>query len=394
MAAAVVATPPDAPGLKVCRHCMKFFRRPHALSAHEKVCVIQQEKRDSNLKTKRLRPASEIAQDPAHSAASLQVGEGVTWKGQENKELFFPEKFEIMRPQIIDQEQGWARKGGGKKKITFTREQKDWLRAIFDHQGGTKIKEHDAHTRMKEKFNDSAPDAPYSYKLVLSAAQIKNWFSSEASRRRKLAAKVVVEQSATELEASRDLSRADMNEDAGTDQAEQPLDGPESRQLVSDKNKDPLLQGALFVVVKEDWEEEKGFEVWEMKVEDSHIQNGVLTPSSMFSHIQGRKWIHEASLMSSGQRKGPPDDLPDKSSSVTHLALAGQRRFAPRCGRREKFDLVKPVDHGHVWVQIREEQVEYFEDTLTHHQRLSFVFQNQEDLVRQAYDILTVEGDE
>jgi hypothetical protein len=114
----------------------------------------------------------------------------------------------------------------------------------------------------------------------------------------------------------------------------------------------------------------------------------------MFSHIQGRKWIHEASLMSSGQRKGPPDDLPDKSSSVTHLALAGQRRFAPRCGRREKFDLVKPVDNGHVWLQIREEQVEYFEDTLTHHQRLSFVFQNQEDLVRQAYDILTVEGDE
>ena len=115
----------------------------------------------------------------------------------------------------------------------------------------------------------------------------------------------------------------------------------------------------------------------------------------MFCNIQGRKWIHEASLISTGQKKGLPVDLPDKSSSSSiPLALAGERRFAPRCGRAENFELVEPADYGHVWLQIPEEQVEYFEDPFTKHQRLSFIFTKQKDLVGQAYAILTDEGDE
>jgi hypothetical protein len=37
------------------------------------------------------------------------------------------------------------------------------------------------------------------------------------------------------------------------------------------------------VVVRELWEEEKGFEIWEVKVEEEDIQGGVLLEAVMLS---------------------------------------------------------------------------------------------------------------
>ena len=55
----------------------------------------------------------------------------------------------------------------------------------------------------------------------------------------------------------------------------------------------PSVEGVLFVVVCELWEEKNGFEIWEVKVEEEYIQDGVLSEAVMLSKVQGRKWVHE-----------------------------------------------------------------------------------------------------
>ena len=49
--------------------------------------------------------------------------------------------------------------------------------------GGYKVKESEAHAKMREQFNDKNADAPFSKRLVLTQTQIKSWFSTEKARR-------------------------------------------------------------------------------------------------------------------------------------------------------------------------------------------------------------------
>ena len=77
-------------GVMVCRHCSKGFVSQQWFRSHEEGCVEQLASRASNRKTAVLRPAADLAQDQVHSAASLSIGQGNLFRGEENKEMFFP----------------------------------------------------------------------------------------------------------------------------------------------------------------------------------------------------------------------------------------------------------------------------------------------------------------
>ena len=74
--------------------------------------------------------------------------------------------------------------------------------------------------KMQEDFKDTDPSSPYSYRYVLSASQIKSWFSSEASRRKSMhkkvqkdAAELVIEKAAAQVLAQVDLSQENLTLD-------------------------------------------------------------------------------------------------------------------------------------------------------------------------------------
>ena len=151
-----------------------------------------------------------------------------------------------------------------------------------------------------------------------------------------------------------------------------------------------LIEGRLFVVVKELWEDISGFEVWEIKVKEADVKEGVLSEEVMLSKVSGRKWVHERSLISSGGRGLiAPVDLPDKpGGSALKLAPASERRFAPRQGRKGNFDDVEPSLYGDVWLEIVGESLEKYEDSEYKCQRVTFVFTKQKEYVSKAYQIL------
>ena len=155
-----------------------------------------------------------------------------------------------------------------------------------------------------------------------------------------------------------------------------------------------LIEGDLFVVVREMWEDVKGFEVWEIKGQGDKVKNGVLVDEAMLDRVYARKWVHEASLMEKGSRKAKPVDLPDKSSAPTMLALPSERRFAPRNGRQGNFGLVEPSCHGETWMKIGGEKLEKYHDTFFGAHRVSFVFRTQEQHVTKAYSILNRKEEE
>ncbi len=170
--------------------------------------------------------------------------------------------------------------------------------------------------------------------------------------------------------------------------------GESAAELGHGKGKEPMelhaspsVEGVLFVVVRELWQEKNGFEIWEVKVEEEDIQDGVLSEAVMLSKVQGRKWVHESSLMVPGQKKARPEDLPDKVSSPATLAMAGQRRFAPRQGRSGNFEMFEPSCSGDTWLKVDGEEIELFRDTMSKCDRVSFVFKNQVELVAQAYSL-------
>jgi hypothetical protein len=114
----------------------------------------------------------------------------------------------------------------------------------------------------------------------------------------------------------------------------------------------------------------------------------VLSEAVMLSEVQGRKWVHESSLMVPGLKKAPPEDLPDKVSTPATLALAGQRRFAPRQGRKGNFEMFEPSCYGQTWLKVYGEEIELFRDTMSKCDRVSFVFKNQVELVAKAYSLM------
>jgi hypothetical protein len=163
-----------------------------------------------------LRPAADLAQDQVYSAASLSIGQGNFFRGQENKEMFFPTSITFFPtpPDVPVVKEGWACKGAaGVKGGAFKKSQRDFLLTLFNNNGGPKIRERDAHTRMKEKFKDKDEDSDYCFHLVLSETQIKSWFSSETGRRKKAVVNRVIEKGFTGLSQS-----IQDNEEGGHDQ--------------------------------------------------------------------------------------------------------------------------------------------------------------------------------
>jgi hypothetical protein len=77
-------------GVMVYRHCSKSFVCLQSFRAHEEGCVKQLASHESNRKTAGLRPLADLPQDQVYSAASLSIGQGNLFRGQENKEMFFP----------------------------------------------------------------------------------------------------------------------------------------------------------------------------------------------------------------------------------------------------------------------------------------------------------------
>lgn len=108
----------------------------------------------------------------------------------------------------------------------------------------------------------------------------------------------------------------------------------------------------------------------------------------MLSEVQGRKWVHESSWMVRGQKRARPEDLPDKVSTPATLAMAGQRRFAPRQGRKGNFEMFEPSCYGQTWLKVDGEEIELFRDTMSKCDRVSFVFKNQVELVAKAYSLM------
>ena len=150
-----------------------------------------------------------------------------------------------------------------------------------------------------------------------------------------------------------------------------------------------LIKGALYAVVREEWEEEKGFEVWEL--EEKVGGWGPLDDKSMVSWIRGRKWVHDSTLLDAGQAREDADDLPDKPKGGGKLGKKGERRFAASEGRRwATFVNIQPAQHGHVWLKIHGEKIEKYGKR----DRLSFVFKTQKTIITRAYERLVKMNEE
>lgn len=313
--------------------------------------------------------------------------------------------------------QGWARKNVGRSSTKFTEAQVNFLRDMFNAHmnGGHKVRESEAHERMTTTFTDLNPESVYSKQLVLTVAQIKSWFSQEASRKKRLAAKEVIERGVTELVVDQDVSEGDkvtqevvdeggegaghgfevrnVEEGKGVEEGER--EGParmevevevESTMLVAEEPSlvgaqgEMLITGALYVVVREEWQDEKGFEVWELE-EDAGI---VLEDHDMISSKRGRKWVHDTTLMDDLSRSEIAHDLPDKKGGL-RLGKKNERRFAPSEGRRwSDFADIQPAQWGHVWLRIDGVKLEKYGQR----GRVSFVFATQEERVNSAYALL------
>jgi hypothetical protein len=57
----------------VCPHCARFFLKHHAFTSHALDCKQNLERQRDQTATDTVRPATEMAQDPVHSAASLGI---------------------------------------------------------------------------------------------------------------------------------------------------------------------------------------------------------------------------------------------------------------------------------------------------------------------------------
>jgi len=395
--------------VRICPHCMRAFVLEHQFSSHVQVCIDTLKRKADLRKNIPLRPASEIAKDPVHSAASLGIGEGVDLGGIDNKELYFPHKWIWIPPSVaIVVPQGWARKCVGRTHTRFTSNQIEFLKSMFDaHRNGShKVREGEAQEEMQKKFSGKSPSDPWSRALVLSVAQIKSWFSQEAQRRRIQAARSVIARGITEVTAAQDVAQIAVNVDVVGVEMREEIEGGEEEGGAqtqchlsargvhqemghqefeeSEPGKElglDLMHGALYVVVREEWVHDEGFEVWEF--EENVGEEEVLPDEIMISHQNARKWVHDSTLVQKGQGREDPVDLPDKPKGGGKLGKKGERRFAPRRGRRwAKFEEIEPAQYGDVWVRIHVENLEMYKG------RVSFVFNTQVSRVKTAYEIL------
>ena len=176
---------------------------------HEHVCHEQLVSRASNRKTVVLCPVEDLVQDKVYSAASLSIGQGNGFRGQENKDLFFPKtiKFFPVPTDVPVVKEEWTYKGvAGVKVGSFKKSQRDFLLVLFNNNGEkTKIRDRDTHNMMVTTFKDKDEESDYSLRLVHSKSQIKSWFSSETGYRKKSTVNRVIEEEFTELSQSIDI---------------------------------------------------------------------------------------------------------------------------------------------------------------------------------------------
>lgn len=164
-----------------CPTCLRTFIRAKCLATHVLKCQENLVARADKKTNKPLRPASEIAQDRVHSAASLCIGKGNEFKGLDNRELFFPKPLHMYDAPdgFVLPKEGYARKGvagAQARQGKFNFNQKAFLIEVFENAGSShKIKDKDAHDLMRQRFSDKATDDPFSFSLVLSSSQIKSW---------------------------------------------------------------------------------------------------------------------------------------------------------------------------------------------------------------------------
>ncbi len=162
----------------LCQYCSQSFVRQEWFRTHEDRCVEQSVIRTSKRKTAPLRPAALLAQDQVHSAASLSIGQGNFFRGQENKEMFFPTtiKFYPSPPDVPVVKEGWTCKGeSGVKGGAFKKSQRDFLLTHFNNNGGPKIRETDAQIKMAATFKDKddSPGTPITLS-VSSSVQVRS----------------------------------------------------------------------------------------------------------------------------------------------------------------------------------------------------------------------------
>ena len=99
--------------------------------------------------------------------------------------------------------------------------------------------------------------------------------------------------------------------------------------------------GSLWLDIKEEWDDVRGFEVWETR--DTYTCQ-VLPEDMMMSEVPSRKWIHGLALMTPLQVTVVDTVcLMDKLGGGLgdKLGKPGERRFASRTGR--VFDMTKIV---------------------------------------------------
>jgi hypothetical protein len=137
------------------------FVRQQGFRAHEDRCVEQLASRASKRKTAVLHPAADLAQDQVHSAASLSIGQGNVFRGQENKDLYFPKQIQFfLAPRDVPiVKEGWACKGVARMKGgAFKKFQRDFLLGLFNNNEGPKIRERDGHFRAPEESGSEQGD--------------------------------------------------------------------------------------------------------------------------------------------------------------------------------------------------------------------------------------------
>jgi hypothetical protein len=131
-------------GVMLCRNCVNpFMSQKRCSRSHEQVSVEQFAIRASKRETVVLRPAEDLAQDQVHSAASLNIGQGNVFRGQDNRDLFFPKtmKFFPAPRDVPVVKEVWVCKGVKGMKGVFKKSKRDFLVTLFNNNGGTKIRE-------------------------------------------------------------------------------------------------------------------------------------------------------------------------------------------------------------------------------------------------------------
>ena len=125
----------------MCQNCARPFECEKCLRKHGHVCQEQLTSHASNRKTVVLCPVADLAQDQVHSAESLSIGQGNGFRGQENKDLFFPKtiKFFPAPTDVPVVKEGWTCKGvAGVKGGDFKKSQRDFLPELFNNESQIK----------------------------------------------------------------------------------------------------------------------------------------------------------------------------------------------------------------------------------------------------------------